>query len=563
MSILALKPCTGQDFREKPERRSLPDRFKQLHQNAGYVTIKSSINNEIRFIGNSRLPGKFAGDKAAEKKLERQAKSLDYILTQLADESNNNKYQLSKLRKEFGTTGKKDLLDQIATLDQRNREIDAILTGKDSHVFGTSVKPSLGLTHELQELAESDFLALAKASRRSEKKDFSSGNRSTKFTKLARHSCLEAGAVLEILYGKNVMFSTITFPGRTEQAKAAIANYSSIGINRLCQCLRDYSKYHGINIDYVFSWEFHADGALHLHFVWACDDLENHRHRIEQILDRAWFSFLDDLGTNRPVTRGNKAGTYPGCDVYERLPEHIDRGQNPDFKNITSWKDNRPALAKIDKTITHVKCTKSPAAYVSKYVSKEASKLPKGINLYFPSRWWGQSKRLNDTAKEYEVNQDFPKANSDYYECIDYVDQFISHATENGWVNSWHNNTWDIYSQIGSDNDKSKRISRKPWEPRPANSLRVSSGSQICIYIKPEYFLEAREYIAAIATVPRGLKAMPPKDFNEFHNNKYYSSNEENAIDNDAKIITARRHSKHRNYWEKIAAGENYQDIYL
>lgn len=563
MYILASKPVTGQDFREKPERRSLPDRFSQLHQNAGYVTIKSSVNNEIRFIGNSRLPGKFAGDKTAEKKLERQAKSLDYILTQLADESNNNKYQLSKLRKEFGTTGKKDLLDQIATLDQRNREIDAILTGKDSHVFGSTIKTRLGLTNELRELIDSGFLDLANASRRSEKKLYSDGNRPTKFTKLARHSCMEAGAVLEMLYGTNVMLSTVTIPGRDPAGVNAVADYSSVCMDRMTGTLRDYGDYHGVDIDYLFSWEFHQDNTLHLHLAWGCSLLDIHRARLEEIIDAVWFGYLDDLTTTAPAPIRSKMGDFPGVDPYRRLDADINNPKRYQYRHITSWKDHKDELKKIGVTTNHVKCAKSPAAYISTYVSKQAVNNPENPDFRYPSRWWGRSQRLNDIAKEYRINQDFPKANSDYVECIDYVDQFISHAIENDWIASWHYNTWDIYSQIGSDNDKSKRYFRKPWEPRPANSLRVSNGSQICIYIKPEYFLEAREYIAAIAAIPRGLKAMHPKDFNKFHNNKYYADRQETNIDNEIKAITARRHTKHRNYWERIAAGENYQDIYL
>lgn len=563
MPILALKPVTGQEVREKPERRSLSDRFKQLHVNAGYVTVKSSVNNEIRFVGNSRLPGKFAGDKTAEKNLERQAKSIDYILTQLADKLNNNKYQQSKLRKEFETTGNKDLLQEIATIDLENRGIDAILTGKDFQVFGGSVKDNLGITDELRELIKTGFLDKVKSDRIKEKKDYSEGNRPIKFGKNARHSCLEAGQVMQMLYGNNVVFSTFTIPGRTEEAKKAVADFSSVGMDRILGVLRDYAKYHGVDIDYIYVWEYHQDNTLHLHLAWGCNSLDIHMDRICQLLDDCWFRFLDDLGTTDPAPIRSKKGNFPGIDVYERLPEGIERGKKPEFKSIKSWKNHRSVLDRMRKTVKHEKCEKSPAGYMAKYVSKGVNQPNKDSSIYYPSTMWGQSKRLNDIAKEYEIRQDFPKADNDYLEVIDYYGEFIDYAIKNDWIASWNYSQWDIYSQVDPNTGKSIRTNRKGYEPRPINSNRVSNGSQVCMYIKPEYFIEAREYLTAVTGIPKALKSAPPKDFNKFHANRYYADIQEKIDDNDIKKITAKRYARSRNYWERIAAGENYQDIEL
>jgi uncharacterized protein YjgD (DUF1641 family) len=563
MSILACKAHIGQELREKPERRSLPDKFKHLHFNASYVTIKSSINNEIRFIGNSRLAGKFAGDKTAEKTRERQARTLDYILTQLVDKSNDKKYQLSKVRKEFQTTGNKGLLDEIANLDREIREIDAIVTGKDSDVFGNSINTPLGITNKLRELTESGWLDKLKKDRIKEKKDFSEGNTPKKLSKLGRHSCLEAGTVLEMLYGTNVIFTTVTIPGRTEEAKKAVADFSTVGIDRLLGALRDFSDYYGTDIGYIYVWEFHKDNTLHLHLLWGCNTLEVHRDRIEGIIDRCWFQFLDDLGTTDPAPARSRKGNFPGVDCYQRLESDINNPKRYKYRHITSWKDHKDELKEIGITIKHEKCRKSPAAYMSKYVSKGVNQPNKDKNIYYPSAMWGQSKKLNDIAKEYEIRQDFPKANSDFVETIEYIDQFLDHAIKNDWLASWNSTDWDIYSLVDKDKDKSYRINRKPWEPRPVNSIRVSSGSQICLYIKPEYFSEAREYIGAIAAIAKALKTAPPKDFNKFHANKYYVSEQLSNDIEDCKEITAKRYARSRNYWERIAAGENYQDIEL
>jgi hypothetical protein len=568
-TILTSKADSGQDFEPKNhKRRSLLDSFSLGCESMGSLRILFTPNNQGSFTFVNKLPKKNLGDTATEKKRERQAKQLDHIFLKLSDELNNNKYQLSKIRKKFETTDDNGLLEQIATIDQRNREIDAILTGKDSHVFGTNLKDHLGLSNELQELIKSGFLDRLKDQREQQKNTISEFNRPTKFTSLARRRCMEGGEILQQKYGDNVLMGTFTLPGRSEKAKQAIAQFSSLILNRLTQVLRDYAKYHGIEIDYEGSWEPHQDDTLHLHLPFGFSHFETHRKRLEELLWDAWIRILDDMGTTDPVVGRNNIGHYPGIDMYQRVDKDINNPRLYKYRHIESWKDHKDILKERNITVNFIKCNQNPGNYVSKYVSKESAKVKKPDSFYFPRRWWCMSKGLKDEAKAQTIDQVIPIGNDDQIEVIEYIKNLIEQWQENGYINPNFNEgfpfitRWDIYSQL-DQNNKSIRVNRKPWQPRPANCCRVSNGVKIISYFNRENFLEVKEAIAAIANIAKAVNTMSPKDFSLFDVNKYYVNNQEIAIDSDSKVITARRHNKHRNYWEKIAAGENYKDIVL
>jgi hypothetical protein len=557
-TIVTSKPGIGQDFEpEKQKRRSLLEVATHASVYAGYQSLECFINNEIRLTFNSRLPGKFAGDKTAEINLKRQALQLEYQIQSLHTTLTDKKNQLSKLRRKKQTLGDNDTWDKVAGLELEIRELEAILTKQDFDRFFDAKESPLGLTHDLHESEIIEILDLAKASRRSEKKQYLQGNNPTQLTKLARHKIKQAGSVLKLLYGNNVMMTTFTQPGRTDQGKKAIADHSSIFVHNATQCIRDYERYYGIKVDYLFCWEPHKDGTLHLHFIWASNQLELHGKAIEKKLEKIWFDYLDDLGTTKPAPiRGNKYGDFPGVDVYQRLDQDINNPKRYQYRHISSWKDHKDELKAIGITVNHTKCTKDPAAYVSSYVKKGAGEIPNDANFYYPSRWWGQSSRLENTAKEYHIKQvNALTGDSDTAEILENDFQFLQYLQDNDCINYFNSNSWDIYSNLPGKGKKAIRINRKPWEPRPGNSIRVSNGTQIRIYIKPEKMAEVREYLAAIASVGKAVNTTLPKDFNKFFANKYYADQQEQLIDADTKEIYANRYRKHKAYWDKLTYG--------
>jgi hypothetical protein len=563
MPILALKAHIGQDFSEKPERRSLPDRVNQGINSAASVTFKWHINNHLAIITNSRQYSKNLGDKTAEKNLERKAKYSDCIVTQLENDLSNKKSQQSKVRKEFEKTGDKALFDQIATLDLEIRQIEAILTDKDSHIFGTTIKDQLGISHELQELLDSGFLDRLKNERNAPKNSCKLFNRPKKFTKLARQRILEGGAAMAIKYGNDIIMGTFTFPGRTEKIKQVSARYSRVIVNRLTQVIRDYAKYHGIEIDYIGSWEFHENDFLHLHLAFGFSCFVRHRRRLEELMRDAWFRILDDMGTTQPLNGDDGIISYPGVDMYERSDEAINTEGREGIAYIKSWKDHTDYLRYKGHTVRFEKCTKNPAGYVSKYISKQASNPENPDNAYCPKSWWCMSKGLLEMAKAGAIEFTIPIAGNDEREIIGYAQQFIQEWSDNGYINQWYWKPWDILNVVDKDSGQSKKVFRKRHEPRPPNSSRVSHGAVINGYIHPENSSEVIEGLVTIRDIFAGVRAMPPKDFNKFHANKYYADRQETNIDNEVKAIAARKYQKHKNYWERIAAGENYQDIYL
>lgn len=556
-TIVTSKVGLGQDLQpKKQKRRSLLEVATQAAVYAGYQSLECFINNEVRITFNSRLPGKFAGDKTQEINLKKQALQLEHKIESLHSTLTDKKNQLLKLRRKKQTIDDLDTFDKIGGLELEIRELEAILYKQDFERFFDAKPSPLGLTYDLHELEINQILDRVKPGKSCEKKLYSQGNNPTKLTKLARHKIKQAGAVLKLLYGNNVIMTTFTQPGRTDEGKKAIADYSSIFIHDATQCLRDYQRYYGIEIDYLFCWEPHKDGTLHLHFICASNALDVHGKAIEAKLEKIWFDYLDDLGTTKPAPiRGNKYGDFPGIDVYQRLDQDINNPKRYQYRHISSWKDHKDELKAIGITVNHTKCTKDPAAYVSSYVKKGAGEIP-NCTFYYPSRWWGQSSRLENTAKEYHIKQvNALTGDSDTAEILDNDFQFLQYLQDNDCINYFNSNSWDIYSNLSGEKTKAIRINRKPWEPRPNNSIRVSNGTQIRIYIKPEKMAEVREYLAAIASIGKSVNAMPPKDFNKFHANKYYADQQEQIIDNDVKEIYANRWRKHKAYWDKLTYG--------
>lgn len=218
------------------------------------------------------------------------------------------------------------------------------------------------------------------------------------FTRQARHTLLEAGAVTDKLAGKNAVLLTLTLPGSTSESLRATAAYSGWILNNLMQCVRDWRKKFKKQIEYFYVWEWQKRGALHIHICLAADSNEESIDRLIQLARKqkdTWYHLLKRMATTEPVKRfGKKEGNLPGIDMFARANQN---------GKVKSWR-NRPDKWEWD--IQQV--TKSVGAYFAKYAGKNAAPSNKkefdkyaksGKKCYSPSRWSGKSKGIQQAIK--------------------------------------------------------------------------------------------------------------------------------------------------------------------
>ncbi len=237
-----------------------------------------------------------------------------------------------------------------------------------------------------------------------------SDNPQRSFTRQARHTLLEAGAVTDKLAGKNAVLLTLTLPGSTPESLRAIAAYSSWILNNLMQPIRDWRKKFKKQIEYFYVWEWQKRGALHIHICLAASPDEE---TIEQLINLAhkqkdlWYWLLKRMATTEPVKRfGKKEGNLPGIDMFARANQN---------GRIKSWRE-RPDKWEWD--IQQVR--KSVAAYFVKYAGKNAAPSNKkgfdeyaksGKKCYNPGRWSGKSKGIQQAIKTNRFTYEIEMAN--------------------------------------------------------------------------------------------------------------------------------------------------------
>lgn len=186
------------------------------------------------------------------------------------------------------------------------------------------------------------------------------------FTLDARRKLLRAGGALGRFdpVPSHCLFLTGTLPGSTEASYRAIAAYSSEVVHRLKKWLHERFK----EFQYSFyCWELQKRGALHLHYLLYCPCNEA-RQRIIAEFKSFWISVLLSVSEKS------------GVDLFARSCGGTHRG---DYSVIQAYAQE---------------CYSSVAAYMAKYVGKQAGK---GDSQYFPSRWTGVSRPLSGLIKEY------------------------------------------------------------------------------------------------------------------------------------------------------------------
>lgn len=181
----------------------------------------------------------------------------------------------------------------------------------------------------------------------------------TSFSRNARHRILEAGSIIDEMYGKNVVEVTLTVPGNTREIFRTIADWSGWIMNRVTQVARRFDK----DCSWFYVWENQVRGALHLHFAIGSGTLPDALDLAEKIKCK-WFKCLLELQEKANVDA---------------------------FKTAFGW----TWRYKPEKWQFHIlPVYKSVAAYFSKYCGKQSGKNDRNNKGFCPARWWGSSSSI-------------------------------------------------------------------------------------------------------------------------------------------------------------------------
>lgn len=349
------------------------------------LTLKASINNEFRVgIESDPIYGRRFGDRAEQREVEKRARKIaEYErlsaiirgaeVTQTSTQTSVSTTE--QLALPYGTqtclatqTSTQTSIDRtchVADVRAEGRIIVAKIPAEDLEARATALRP----------------LTLSKNFNKPPKAKWGRDFKAKSFSRYARHSILEAGAWLDRELGKERLCEiTLTLPGDTEEAKRGIAQWSGWIVNRLTQVIRNQEKHEDIH--HFFVWELQVRGALHMHWCVAAPSPLLAYLISEQIKDK-WYALLLELERRT------------GINFFLNS-----RGQD--------WKNRAD---KWQWRVVPIK--KSVAAYYSKYLGKSAALIDKkkrwkAGSIYYPSRWWGISRKLNQEIKKWRISLELP-----------------------------------------------------------------------------------------------------------------------------------------------------------
>lgn len=205
-----------------------------------------------------------------------------------------------------------------------------------------------------------------------EKRGYGAPVRPTSFGRDARHRILEAGALFDrkLSGAFKGYFATLTLPGSRPEAYDVLSRWSGYVANRLLQTIRDRER----GALWFYVWELQKRGALHMHLFIALP-AEKSPDDIKQGLRDAWYRALFAIGAKESV------------DIFLH--------KDGDFCTASShWQYDFQLVQK------------SPAQYISKYVSKSAiapmgkAEVAENVGSNYPHRWWGMCRELKRLVDE-------------------------------------------------------------------------------------------------------------------------------------------------------------------
>lgn len=210
-------------------------------------------------------------------------------------------------------------------------------------------------------------------------------SKKTKFGLNARRSLLRGGGALAKLgLGAGASsFLTFTCPGSSDRAVSAWNSWNGYIRDRVATWLYDRGVFYWMN---VWEWQcgrlkFGGRPALHFHCCVASFDEE-----VLLRIEADWGQFVQGLA----LDVCEKSHT----DIFERHPN----------KGGGSWRQTPEVMLKGGNKAE--RCKKDPAAYLSKYMSKDARAADDNLSrLYlsafdYPSRWWGMSAELRAAVRD-------------------------------------------------------------------------------------------------------------------------------------------------------------------
>lgn len=192
------------------------------------------------------------------------------------------------------------------------------------------------------------------------------------YTPYARRRILRAGGAIDEVTSspEECLFLTGTLPGGTDEAKKAIAEWSSYAVNLVQNWLG--KRVSGKLL--IYCWEFQKRGALHLHLTMVCKE-KLIRESIISGWKSQWQRVIDNISAKS------------GVDCWQRRDGY-------------SYANGNKSVLQTDAQ----ECTKSAAAYLSKYMSKQNLQPENECEWkYHPARYWGVSRplcRLTDELTE-------------------------------------------------------------------------------------------------------------------------------------------------------------------
>lgn len=192
------------------------------------------------------------------------------------------------------------------------------------------------------------------------------------FTLDARRKLLRAGGALARFdpVPSHCLFLTGTLPGSTPASYRTIARYSAEIVNRVKSWIHKKYNEHAYSF---YCWELQKRGALHLHYLLYCP-VQEVREKIMSTFKKFWTGLLLSISEKSCV------------DMFQR-----EKGG--------THRDNLSVVQAYA-----MECRKSVAAYMAKYVGKDAGK---GNTENFPSRWSSVSRPLTALIREYSEEVKF------------------------------------------------------------------------------------------------------------------------------------------------------------
>lgn len=248
-----------------------------------------------------------------------------------------------------------------------NREIRAVLT-KVREAATASGGVRVGDT---EEMSIPDRAPTLDISAKLETSDGPVARRATRFGLAAKRTLLRIGGAIteyDPCPGHGI-FITGTLPGSTPAALAAMAEYSSWIVHRVKAWI---AKRLPGKLDF-YVWELQRRGALHLHYFVHCPDPEIRAGIIAGWKDE-WVRLL------------LRVGHESGCNMFQR-----------------GFGDRRIHAFSVVQAYAQ-EVTKSVAAYLAKYCSKNAGKPNSNSVKYCPTRWWGCSRPLLHLMQSYSTS---------------------------------------------------------------------------------------------------------------------------------------------------------------